>query len=304
VAEIILIHGIGAPTDGAATEMQQTWLTAVAAGSPPATYSRLVERSAMAYYRDWSWAARLNGQGPGTLDLDTLDPDIVAYLDELATAWLTASQSVSDPTVARTARREVMRLTGIDQGEPQGPTRVARTALAGISKVPLFANAGFGIVQRTNLMNLWQVAAYVNNVDDSKEQVLERVGRCITPDTRVILAHSLGTVVAYEAIHRFEIPLDLLVTTGSPLGLDSLIYPRLQPEAAFAAKVKRWVNVADPDDFVAADPRLADRFPDADGRQLIEDLEVHNKGRYAWHSIAAYLSHDNVRSVIWSALDA
>ena len=64
------------------------------------------------------------------------------------------------------------------------------------------------------------------------------------------------------------------------------------------------MNVADPDDPVATDPRLADRFDyEPAGDRTVEDVTVHNLGRAAWHSAKAYLSHDEVRAVVWEALD-
>jgi hypothetical protein len=55
--------------------------------------------------------------------------------------------------------------------------------------------------------------------------------------------------------------LPLLVTIGSPLGLDTIIYPRLRPQPPmFPPRVLRWVNVADRDDFIAAEPDLTRMF--------------------------------------------
>src|SRR6516225_8981118 len=42
--------------------------------------------------------------------------------------------------------------------------------------------------------------------------------------------HSLGSVVAYEATQELEHPLPLLITLGSPLGLNTIVYQRLRPQ--------------------------------------------------------------------------
>ena len=56
-------------------------------------------------------------------------------------------------------------------------------------------------------------------------------------------------------------PLPLLVTLGSPLGLDTIIYPKLRPQPpTYPPKALRWVNIADSDDFVAAEPDLTKFF--------------------------------------------
>ena len=50
---------------------------------------------------------------------------------------------------------------------------------------------------------------------------------------RIVIAHSLGTVVAYEALHAHpDLEVDLLITLGSPLALPNAIFDRLQPPPA------------------------------------------------------------------------
>ena len=59
------------------------------------------------------------------------------------------------------------------------------------------------------------------------------------------------------------LPLPLLLTIGSPLGLETIIYQRLRPQPpSFPPRVKRWVNVADREDYVAAEPDLRPMFSD------------------------------------------
>jgi hypothetical protein len=80
-------------------------------------------------------------------------------------------------------------------------------------------------------------------------------------ETKVIIGHSLGSVVAYEAAHLMRHPLPLFVTIGSPLGLDTIIYPKLRPQPpTYPSKALRWVNIADSDDLVAAEPDLTSFF--------------------------------------------
>ena len=59
-----------------------------------------------------------------------------------------------------------------------------------------------------------------------REAAIAAVHEHLGDDTRVVLAHSLGSVVAYEAPPRQTArpqPLPLLITIGSPLGLPSVI---------------------------------------------------------------------------------
>ena len=78
----------------------------------------------------------------------------------------------------------------------------------------------------------------------------------------MIVAHSLGSVVAYEVLCAAPGPAVLsLVTLGSPLGLANLIFDRLQPEPGppgegmrghWPGPVLSWTNIADAGDVVAA----------------------------------------------------
>ncbi|MGI5170032.1 hypothetical protein ACQEU3_37340 [Spirillospora sp. CA-253888] len=79
---------------------------------------------------------------------------------------------------------------------------------------------------------------------------------------RVLVAHSLGSVVAYETLHAHPgIDIELLLTLGSPLGMRKVVFDRLEPEpqwgqGARPPGVRDWANVSDRGDFVAV-PRGA-----------------------------------------------
>ncbi|MFI1106251.1 serine peptidase [Streptomyces melanogenes] len=107
--------------------------------------------------------------------------------------------------------------------------------------------------------------------------------------TRVVLAHSLGSVVAYEALHAHpELTVDCFVTLGSPLGLPGGIFDHLVPSpiadrGARPAGVRYWVNLADTGDLVAIPRRLGDRFP-------VDHHADTPIGRIDFHTFGAYLS--------------
>jgi hypothetical protein len=142
-----------------------------------------------------------------------------------------------------------------------------------------------------------EVAAYLADVDSParaavREEVAARIAR---HRPRVVLAHSLGTVVTYEALHEHpELQVELLVTMGSPLALPHGVFDRLipaptgAPPARFGmrpAGVARWVNVADPGDPVASPPRLARAFTG-----ISEDLTDPIHPTFGFHDAKNYLS--------------
>ena len=130
----------------------------------------------------------------------------------------------------------------------------------------------------------------------------------IADDTRVIVAHSLGSVVAYEMLftlpHR---PLGALVTLGSPLGLRNLIFDRLRPPPAVGPQnghlkgswppVRMWANVADAGDIVAVVEDLRPLFGDQ-----VRQVRVHNGARA--HDMSPYLTDPLTGQLITAGLNA
>ncbi|MBW4720909.1 serine peptidase [Saccharothrix obliqua] len=112
---------------------------------------------------------------------------------------------------------------------------------------------------------------------------------------KVVVAHSLGSVVAYEALWAHpEHDVDLLVTVGSPLGMPGVVAPRLLPaDAARPPRVARWVNVADVGDPVAV-PRtgLRDLFTGVE-----RDVAV-VMGEWRAHGVSSYLRTPEVAALL------
>src|SRR6266536_4525637 len=78
---------------------------------------------------------------------------------------------------------------------------------------------------------------------------------------QVVLAHSLGSVVAYEALWAHpELPVDLLVTLGSPLGMPDVVFDRLEPTPRGPVKLT-WFVVGSTDRDASARPRGLRRLP-------------------------------------------
>jgi hypothetical protein len=116
-----------------------------------------------------------------------------------------------------------------------------------------------------------------------------RVLELLQPDTRVVVAHSLGSVVAYEALCSVPDRRPVtFVTLGSPLGVRHLTFDRLDPSptegvGAWPTAVEHWHNVSDPGDIVALVHELAVRFG-----PKVRDHRVHNGT--TMHEMTAYLT--------------
>ncbi|MFZ3470588.1 antibiotic ABC transporter ATP-binding protein [Streptomyces sp. 4.24] len=159
----------------------------------------------------------------------------------------------------------------------------------------------FGAVSdRLLISDLKQVRRYFTE-PELRRAARERVAERVTRNTRVIVGHSLGSVVAYETLcaHPDWQPLTL-VTLGSPLGMGSLVFDRLEPRpeggrGVWPGPVKAWHNLADDGDVVALVRELADRF----GPE-VQDQLVDNGAQM--HSMAAYLTAVETGAVIAAGL--
>jgi hypothetical protein len=111
----------------------------------------------------------------------------------------------------------------------------------------------------------------------------------------VVVAHSLGSVVTYEALwHRPDLDVPLLVTLGSPLAMPGVVLERLcPPERGKPPGVRRWVNLADVGDLVAL-PRigLGQAFTG-----VAQDIPV-TIGTWDFHTVGAYLRAPTVREAL------
>lgn len=124
------------------------------------------------------------------------------------------------------------------------------------------------------------------------------VDETVSERCRVLVGHSLGSVVAFEFVRRHpEHRLDLLLTVGSPLG--ARFVRALMPDPDHGADglprgVGAWVNVRDPRDPVAFAGDLSRRWP------RVRDVGVDNGGDA--HSASRYLGKRQTGAALVEAL--
>lgn len=134
-----------------------------------------------------------------------------------------------------------------------------------------------------------------------RKQLLAAKGRPIT-----LVAHSLGSVIAFEVLSQLKpsdgVQVETLITLGSPLGLDE-IQDFLQPEGLRVPPiVKHWLNFADPLDPVAADKAVTSDFVAGPGVVLKDEVILNRHSQQLWgfnpHAAEGYLAHPTVRRAI------
>ena len=139
---------------------------------------------------------------------------------------------------------------------------------------------------------------------DAGQQIRDRVSASIPGNEPiVVLAHSLGTIVAYDVLsERTDLDVRLFLTLGSPLGVGNVqerIGDRSGPPASVPPNVAAWQNRADPLDPVALELTLADEFLPAG---FVEDGLVDNEIGLVNHDLIGYLSTSEIKELIAAAM--
>ena len=237
---ILCVHGVGQQRKGPQT-LHAEWFPPLSDGC------RLAGRPVSAgdvecvfYGCLFRPAGRPLEAGDPVIRPEDLDDFEVALLD----AWWQEAGRVDPAVVPPEART----LTSMP--------RTVQRALRGLSGSRFFA----GLAERALLFDLRQVRRYFGE-PEIRRAAQRSLADALSPDVRVVVGHSLGSVVAYETLCAYPGSVRMLVTLGSPLGIRHLIFDRLQPSpqpgaagiplGLWPASVQRWVNIADEGDVVA-----------------------------------------------------
>jgi hypothetical protein len=269
--------------------MAANWVPALLGGVELAGAAELLRTQDVdcAFYGD---LFRRVSRSLGNDDLMSLDAGVVSGdLEdaELLAAWWAAAAE-ADTGVIQPGVRTLGAITGI------------QAALAALASSQYLS----GVTEKFLIYWLWQVREYFTN-NELRSQIQSRLARTVTAETRVIVAHSLGSVVAYEALCSHpEWEVRSLVTLGSPLAIRNVIFDRLNPaprrsdgswRVTWPPQLASWTNIADRGDFIALVKRLKPLFGDG-----VDDVEISNGVRA--HDVTRYLTATATGSAIIRSL--
>ncbi|PKV84273.1 antibiotic ABC transporter ATP-binding protein [Streptomyces sp. TLI_146] len=295
MARVVLVHGVGQQYEG--PELLSLRLgAALRDGVRLASGVRLApEDVACAFYGNVFVE-------PGTRS-DDLPPwdehDVEEGLEaDLLDAWWQQAAAVDDkvPPVEEDGTRGAVAF---------GASRLllsqrVRSALDALSGARFFKP----VTERMLIGELKQVRRYLDE-PPVWQAARAAVAAEISADTRVVVAHSLGSVVAYEALCEHpQWPVTDLVTVGSPLGLP-VIFDRLSPlpidgrGAWPGGVVRRWTNIADQGDIVALVNALEPHFV-AGPAQAVVDRTITNGVQM--HDLQRYLTAPKTGAAITAGL--
>jgi len=281
MARVVCIHGIGQEYEAEPT-LLKAWAPALCGGVANAG-GRLAERDvAMAFY---GAAFRPLGAKGLSTEIPYYQPgDVEAGVEtELLTAWAESLDGNDVDSEAGT------------KGLPG--RRTAASMVQIVARAPFFGDYS----QRVVIWFLKQVRRYLT-MPDVRANAQQSLRQLLADDTTVVVAHSLGSVVAYDTLrHTADSRIRALVTLGSPLGTPALMRcldpPALSPLAPWPAGVRCWFNIADTSDIVAVEKRLAIWFG-----ERVSDALVDNGVRM--HDVLRYLTAKETGIAVLRSLDA
>ncbi|MEU9607263.1 hypothetical protein [Streptomyces sp. NPDC048057] len=311
VPRLVFVHGIGGPRDPARD--REGWCAALAKGMADAGHTRFADAlprrtdCVFAHYADLF----RTDQAQGAARTPAAASDEADLLAELMVAWVGQHADADAATERARLLLARARAEADVRDQSQGALDVVRRAInvatTMLSLRPWSAAAGW-ITPKLMVHHLAQVARYLaRGEQDAAGQSLDRrirarIAEAIDGRPAVVVAHSLGTVVALETLHETPSPTPLLVTLGSPIALRTVVRPRLHPQPpSVPACVTRWHNHWDRDDIVAARPLLEDDLLPSPTGVLPRSRRVDSDGFWV-HSAETYLAHPDVAGPVAEAL--
>lgn len=316
--QLAFVHGIGAPRRP--EEECRKWVEALASGARAAGHSdiaaALIDRKSVqthyVYYRDLYLApkARHETLGLNEPQIQDLADLMLEMIDERLSDLHPSADATGDSSAAERAlirARTQIALPGQQQGFPALLRRSINAATTLLSFGPLK-----GVTQwvsgRLMVADLAQVVRYLDRKEPDQlgrtidQRIRDRVLARLGGEPAIVIAHSLGTVVTYEALSQFRGRVPLWVTLGSPLGMRAVIWHRLVPKPPSTPDcVGQWLNFWDRDDILVSRTKLEKDVRASRTEVRPQSRRVDSDG--AWvHSAVKYLAHADVAGPVAEVL--
>jgi hypothetical protein len=177
-------------------------------------------------------------------------------VDDLLRGWWTAATRIGQVEIPADRRQQIVE-----------PAELSRA---------LGASAYFRGSSELPAAEAQALSRYLTDLKLRHEARVRTQG-AILPDTRVVVGHGLGALVAYEALCALSDAVSVtFVTLGAALCGPDQVFERLEPaprneQGQWPAAVRRWFNVvahSDPTAMVA--PQLTQRFGPGIEDEVIE----------------------------------
>jgi hypothetical protein len=290
---VLLIHGIN-NQDNSQENIKKTWSDALRFGATSAGLAISDDvKFIAAFYGDvlFEETESWDKNKPASRPMSVESPDEDYANDKVAELYLEFKRKygISDEQVSKELGEEEN-----FQAHKRMAKGIHKSWLKAIARAleNILPSKGKGIAK----IFLGQAAAYLHKpglkekIDDL---VMTQIIDGLPEDENIIIvSHSLGTIVAYDLMRRLrhQVKIKLLLTAGSPLGIE-IVKNRLGPPLICLPNVDKWVNASDSEDFVALEPRLTST---TFGCGQIVNIDHLDNGDEDAHDILKYIAHDVV----------
>jgi hypothetical protein len=306
---LVFVHGIGGPRRVALE--QERWTEALARGARAAGHSRAADdvvngklaEVSFAYYGDLFHSP--GAQGGADAELEAPE---AAILSGLLTDIVERRLALASDSQEQADLRQALADLRPEGSAAQGVGNVVRACVnAGTTLLDAgpWRRSGQWASGKLLIRDLGQVARYLARGRDSLDLLVRSVvADFVGAGPSVVVAHSLGSVVAYEVLHEFTPTVPLLVTLGSPLAMRAVVWPHLRPRPCRTPPgVASWLDCWDRDDVICARPLgEADIQANTAGVRP-RGSRVDSDGLWV-HSAAKYLARGEVAGPVIEALQA
>lgn len=261
MVDVLGLHGIG-QQQGGRLQMLPGWQAALGDGVERARGVKWPKPSLdLAYYGDVFLVGADDKGGPPGLEM--LDDDVVSFLERV-------QDEVVDPSQPLGA---------------QGPVKGLKELPTPLTGLAAWLELRFGLAGQLLFFGDLVQARRFQRDDELAGLVLDRIREMLPQHPRVLVGHSLGSIVGYEALCQMpDHGVTTLITLGSPLGLRSIreaMSQRARDHApGLPPGVLRWVNIYDPRDAVSLAGGLAGYWPQVADKTVDNGNEPHAVSRY------------------------
>jgi hypothetical protein len=309
--KVLFLHGIGGPRRP--DEASHEWTAALAEGMTGAGFKDIARKlrdgeilTQFTSYRDL-FDRMEEAQSANLADLDQME---VAIVSEMINEMIDVDAGRdADPgrQLLRERARQQLRPGPESQGVMAPVRRLVNAATTLVSAQPL-RKFGEWASGKAMVHDFAQVARYLSRTEmvsvgiSLDERIRARVLTELGSGPVLVIAHSLGSVVSFEALHQFEGTVPLWITIGSPLGMRTAVFSRVRPRPPATPEcVRAWANFWDGDDVIAVRGVLEHDFGPNSSGVSVRSAQVKSRALWA-HTATRYLRAPEVAAAAAQAL--
>lgn len=281
---LVFVHGI-AQQGRDPSELKKIWLEALEKGLARAGLGSIGQHEVIfPFYGDKLAEFTAQLETPGSVQWQSKGMEAMPQLDGIEAELL---QEILAPQLASAAKHQGVMTKGLQN------TSLALALARAADSSPFGAHLLAHFVK--------EVSAYLTH-RRVMQRIDEIVQTAIGTERCVVIGHSLGSVVAFRILREMggAANVEMFITLGSPLGLNTIRNFITPPPLQNPAGVKSWINAYDPTDVVSLHPLDQSTWNVNPPIVNIPDVRNYTPNR---HGISGYLDDRQVAAAVYEALN-